>query len=148
MSAPEHDFEALRRLLALKRHETPPPGYFRDFPDRVAARIAALQAAAPVSWLERFGLLLRPAAVCGCGVLMSALLTGALVASRAQERQRHSFLLASEFPAENGREPAPVPMNLADVPASVAPVLPGTSPFTQFIPSARRANFNVMLVGR
>jgi hypothetical protein len=37
-SSPE-DFEDLRRLLALKRHEQPPPGYFRYLPDKVMMRI-------------------------------------------------------------------------------------------------------------
>ena len=37
-SSPE-EFEDLRHLLALKRHEQPPPGYFHYLPDKIAIRI-------------------------------------------------------------------------------------------------------------
>ncbi|HXB60361.1 MAG TPA: hypothetical protein VNU95_12375, partial [Candidatus Acidoferrales bacterium] len=54
MSENEQDFEALRRLLALKRHEVPPPGYFEDFSSNVVARIRAGEAAARMPWFLRF----------------------------------------------------------------------------------------------
>ena len=52
------DVEPLRRLLALKRHETPPPGYFRTFSRQVIQRIEAEEQATVASgwrsWLTRF----------------------------------------------------------------------------------------------
>lgn len=48
MSPIPDDFEQLRRLLALKRHEQPPPGYFHGFSRQVIVRIKAGELGNPV----------------------------------------------------------------------------------------------------
>jgi hypothetical protein len=68
MKPDEQNFEQLRRLLALKRHEQPHPRYFNDFSQQVVARIKAGDTASEtglsgmlweVPWLQRFWALME-----------------------------------------------------------------------------------------
>jgi hypothetical protein len=52
MSENESNFESLRRLLVLKRHETPPPGYFNYFSSQVLQRIRAGDTGQSAGWVE------------------------------------------------------------------------------------------------
>jgi len=52
MNEHENNFESLRRLLVLKRHETPPPGYFNYFSSQVLQRIRAGDTGKSANWLE------------------------------------------------------------------------------------------------
>ena len=48
------NFDPLARLLALKRHEQPPPGYFHSFSRQVIARIEAGERGQDGSAFDRF----------------------------------------------------------------------------------------------
>ncbi len=84
MSSDLQDFDQLRRLLALKRHEQPPPGYHDRFSREVIARIKAGDAGDEVgagNWFRRLWTALETkpmfAGALGagvCAVLISGLL--------------------------------------------------------------------------
>jgi len=96
MERDEQNFESLRRLLALKRHEVPPPGYFDNFSCEVITRIKAgehLEAPGLVeklsweaTWFGRLWTALeaRPAMAGLCGVAVCGLLVSGLVFSESK----------------------------------------------------------------
>ena len=72
-SSPDnHERDALEKLLRLKRHEQPPPRYFKEFSGRVLGRIE--RGEGRPSWWERFGFDLRPALAAGAGLLACGLI--------------------------------------------------------------------------
>jgi hypothetical protein len=87
------DFDQLRRLLKLKRHEQPPPGYFNYFADEVHARLMETQDTLPIwdrlfneaPWLKRFLLRLetQPAFAGVFGALVCGLLLFGVVYSQS-----------------------------------------------------------------
>lgn len=62
------DFERLQKLLALKKYEQPPPGYFNRLPNEIMARIEAGEGQS--RFWERFipSFTLRPAMAYGLGL--------------------------------------------------------------------------------
>ena len=90
MNEDQQNFEPLRRLLALKRYETPPPGYFNSFSREVRLRIRADQTrkspallGTMMKWLERFEA--RPAFAGGfASGLCLLLILGAVIAQRPE----------------------------------------------------------------
>lgn len=75
--------DELQKMLALKRHEAPPPRFFRNFSERVIDRLNTPEPPPPPTLRNRLGLDIdsRPILVCGSGVLVCSLLVVGLIAS-------------------------------------------------------------------
>jgi hypothetical protein len=93
MTPDSENFDQLRRLLALKRHEMPPPGYFHGFSREVIVRIKAGDMGGEVgstwwilegSWLRRVWSIFeaRPVLAGGFGVAVCGFfVAGALISA-------------------------------------------------------------------
>jgi len=124
MKQEQDNFEALQRLLKLKRHEQPPPGYFNDFSSQVIRRIKLgrkeekegfleyLFIEAP--WLQRLleGFQAKPAVAWSFGLAACALVVSSIVYSESVEVTPVSLL---PVPSEAARAQAmaAAPMTLS-----------------------------------
>jgi hypothetical protein len=143
MNPPPESFDALRRLLALKRHEQPPPGYFARFPDRVLSRIEAEGDRLQPSWWQqlRGALEVRPLAALAYGAVALGLFAVGASASRYLEvDQSAAAAVPSPWVAVNSLplpEETPAAMSRAvlspvDSSCSVNPVLAANPPHALF----------------
>src|SRR5213075_1222791 len=119
MNPPPEEFDRLKRLLALKRHELPPPGYFNHFSDKIIARIEAEGLSAQISWWQRLfpDLDAKPVLACAYGLVIMGLLAIGVGVSQSLDTE--------ETAAPNLGQPW-----FAQAPASDA-VLPASMPVVQ-----------------
>src|SRR4051812_48433992 len=98
MNADQNDFEQLRKLLALKRYEIPPPRYFNEFSGRVIARLTEPRRE-PMTWLQRLGFDfdLQPALMCGVGVLVCGLLSFGIIGAMQISEPDNGSMAANSF---------------------------------------------------
>jgi hypothetical protein len=80
MNPENPNFDQIRKLLALKRYEVPPPRYFNDFSSSIIARLSQPQHE-ELSWWQRLGFDfdLRPALMCGVGIVVCGMLSFGLI---------------------------------------------------------------------
>ncbi len=120
MNPENENFDSLRRLLALKRHEQPAPRYFNDFSEQVIARIKAgqlgedLHAAwlfEPPSWLHRFWQVLdaKPILAGAFGVAACAVMLGGVFL--AVEQPSNSEASVPQSPNSPIAQIPPAPVN-------------------------------------
>jgi hypothetical protein len=160
MNENENNFESLRRLLALKRHETPPPGYFNNFSSQVLQGIRVGQTDKPTNlseelfnhapWLAKLlhAFDTRPVFAGGfAGALCLLLLFGIVYAERPDftpqpllQAANSSASLAAVSPTALSQSP-----DQLGIVSSTNPVLslqPVASPFGQQNPLAQPVNFS------
>jgi len=138
MNENENNFESLRRLLALKRHETPPPGYFANFSAAVTARIRAGDARRTASvpnrladelpWLFRLmsAFEAKPAfAGAFASALCLLLLIGIVYAERPSDVEPQPILQAT---LDTSPLAVATPVNLSSQPAEQTVFLSSTNP--------------------
>src|SRR6185369_4369394 len=127
MNPDSENFEQLRRLLALKRHEVPPPGYFNNFSSKIIARIEAGEHAETAvldgSWLQRLWMLLegKPAVFGAFGAAVCGLLVAGVLNA---ERTTASYQPAV---AVNGPTFTPVATPAANSMAGIPAVFPSST---------------------
>jgi hypothetical protein len=108
MNPEQEQFEGLRRLLALKRFEQPPPGFFDRFSREVIQRIKAGERGDPAStvdrlfaeprWLQRILAAFeeKPAVAGAFGLAMCALLVSGVFYSENVDTTGAAFMPPAE----------------------------------------------------
>ena len=121
MNQDSENFDSLRQLLALKRHEVPPPGYFDRLPRDIMARIKAgdtgNELGADLSWFRRFLNVfdVKPVFAGAFGTAVCAFLISGIITSE-------------RTPAFAAGTAMPEGPTIANLP-------PGTAPEAQFVSS-------------
>ena len=143
----KEQFRQLRRLLALKRHEQPPPGFYHGFSSQVIARIRAGETGAPdtifhrllvqAPWLERWwgAFANRPSLAGAFGAGVCALLVSLVVYSENSEPASLNSVLASQGgfgTATAASIPTTDPLEHGSISSTNAIPLPGGSLFDRF----------------
>ena len=160
MNEDENNFESLRRLLALKRYETPPPGYFNNFSRQVLQRIRASHNEQSANlfeelfnhapWLAKLlqALDMRPVLAGGfAGALCMLLLFGIIYAERPDLTPQPLLQVANSSVSFDAVSPTALsqPVDQTGIVSSTDPVFslqPVASPFGQQNPLAQPVSFS------
>jgi len=147
MNQKEHNFEDLKRLLKLKQHEVPPPGYFNDFSGHVVSRIRAGEAGGSRSFMERLEtdapwvvnflriFETRPGVIGGLATSLCLLLVLVVVFSERSEKASRELLTISDPAATSATVTSMTAPTLAAASDSSG-IVASTNPVTSLQPVA------------
>lgn len=155
MNAERDDQTELQRVLALKRHEAPPPRFFRGFSDKVIDQLHTPEREAPRTWRQRlsFDADNKPVWVCASGIVVCGLLGVGLILSLRVERpktapgsldEQSRFVVSPPVNALTTPTPATlIPAGASEIPPVGAPVMVSeSSPFAPNKPQPVRATIS------
>jgi hypothetical protein len=134
MNSDSENFDALRKLMALKRHEQPPPGYFDRLADKIAYRLE--HESQPTFW-ERFaaGFSFRPAFAYSFALAAFGGLTFSVISTLGL-RSQQSAETASGFGWRNGLSEDAMANQTASIePMRLANWMGTTNPSASALPS-------------
>ena len=99
MNPEQENFDALRKLLALKRHEVPPPGYFDHLPRRISTRIHANEGAPSLwesltDWFRVNASVAYAFSLTACGVVAVSVIYGTRAEGARAESQSRDLTLS------------------------------------------------------
>jgi hypothetical protein len=138
MSHRPDEFDGLRKVLVLKRHEQPPPGYFVHFADKVVARIEAEGLVRHGSWWQRVWVSIQsgPVVACSYGCMVAGLLVVGVGISQSVEPDPGAPAVVMGSPWETQ-------------PRSLAVSTPGNVVFTRRViePTAADSSFTPVVSG-
>jgi hypothetical protein len=137
----EDNFDRLRRIIALKRYEAPPPGFFENFSSKVMARIESAEMTVTPAWWQKLGFdfNFKPALVCGLGVVVCGLLSAGMLTSVMETAHQPVAGWSMETPVAFGASPF-VQYAADSVPRSTEPVF-SAKRFDQFGLRAQPVSF-------
>lgn len=148
MNSQPEDSDRLQKLLAVKRHEQPPPGYFVGLSSRIMERIEEDRQIQQLPWYRRLGLSFewKPALVWVTGMAACGLVCAGVIAAM----QVNITAVAASTEADQqvaAAEPGMPPMAVDEpVQGSMEPVLTTASepsPFDRITIKAQPVNYTL-----
>ena len=139
MTSQSDNFEQIRKLLALKRYEQPPPGYFESLSARIINRIESAESASPTLW-ERLGFAFgsKPAFVCALGVVACGLICIGLLSTL---QGTTATALAAPQLALDSQSSMPMMAAPEEARSSTDPVVSQTSAFNEVSPQVQKTGY-------